>query len=347
MLTSKKECFIMQSSDIKQKALALGYLACGVVPAGIFGEYAAHLDERVRTYPQSKELYDPFYAFARQPEGAKSVIVCTRRYSGYSMPKTFDGHIGKLYLFHCMLPYSEAARSATEFEAYLNFLGIQTLTYDAPVRFAAVMAGLGAYGYNNFFYDPKHGSYVWIDTWVVDQELEYDAAQEKVLLSACSEACLKCVKACPTNALSKPLSMNRGRCLTHLLTHAEDTLDETTRAQMGVWWYGCDVCQDVCPANQHKFTDTDPFPLLAEYEAYLTPERILEMDENTFDKVLRPRFFAAGTGSLWMWKCNVLRSLINAGDARYHNLIKQYTTHTDARVQEIARWGCARLGISV
>lgn len=335
----------MLTSEIKHKALQLGYLACGVLPANVFEEYTKHLDARVRSFPGSEALYEPFYDFAHPPDGAKSVIVCTRRYNGYKMPENLDGRIGKLYLFHCMLPYSEAARAAAEFEAYLQFHDIRTLTYDAPVRLAAVMAGLGTYGYNNFFYDPKHGSYVWIDTWVVDKELECDTLQEKVLLPACSEACLRCVKACPTHALAEPLSMNRGRCITHLLTHAEDTLDETTREQMGVWLYGCDVCQDVCPMNRDKFVETEEFPLLADYASYLTPERILEMDEDTFDNVFRPRFFAAGTGSLWQWKCNVLRSLINAGDTRYHALIKQHATHTDARVREVAEWGCNKLGL--
>jgi len=335
----------MSTAEIKRKALELGYLACGVIPANILDTYAQDLDERVEFFPESKELYDPFYAFAHQPEGAKSIIVCTRRYNAYKLPENLDGRIGKLYLFHCMLPYSEASRGAAEFEAYLRFRGIRTLTYDAPVRMAAVKAGLGTYGYNNFFYDPKHGSYVWIDTWVVDQELEYDAVQEKALLSACNENCLRCVKACPTGALAKPLLMNRGRCLTHLLTHAEDTLDAETREQMGSWIYGCDICQDVCPVNKDKFVDTEPFPLLAEYADYLTLERILEMEEATFDNVLRPRFFAAGEGSLWLWKCNVLRSLINAGEARYYDLIRKYKTYPDPRVQEIALWGCEKLGI--
>ena len=335
----------MLTSEIKHKALQLGYLACGVIPADAFDEYTEHLDARVQSFPQSKELYEFMYGFARPPKGAKSVIVCTRRYNGYKMPENLDGRIGKLYLFHCMLPYSEAARSAAEFEAYLRFHGIRTLTYDAPARLAAVLAGLGKYGYNNFFYDQGHGSYVWIDTWVVDRELTYDTLQEKTLISACSEACQKCVKACPTNALAEPLSMDRGRCLTHLLTHAENILDETTREQMGVWLYGCDLCQDVCPVNKNKFVETEEFPLLAEYASYLTPERILEMDEDTFANIIRPRFFAAGTGSLWLWKCNVLRSLINAGDARYHALIKEYTTHTDPQVREMAEWGCRRLGL--
>jgi len=335
----------MRVAEIKRKALELGYLACGIIPANTFDAYTQDLNERVESFPESKALYESFYDFVHPPEGAKSIIVCTRRYNDYKLPESLDGLIGKLYLFHYMLPYSAAHRAATEFEAYLKLHGIRTLTYDAPARLAAVKAGLGTYGYNNFFYDSKHGSYVWIDTWVVDHELEYDVVQEKALLSACNEACLQCVKACPTNALEKPLSMNRGRCLTHLLTHAADTLDEESREQMGTWLYGCDICQDVCPVNQNKFVDTEPFPLLAEYADYLTPERILEMDEETFDNVIRPRFFAAGVGSLWMWKCNVLRSLVNTGNERYYELIQKYATHPDARVQEIAQWGCCKLGI--
>ena len=333
----------MLAAEIKRRALQLGYLACGIIPANSFDAYTADLDIRMESFPESSALYESFYDFTQQAEQAKSIIVCTRRYNNYKLPESLDGLIGKLYLFHCKVPYAQAYRETLEFEAYLSTLGLQLLPGNVPVRLAAAYAGLGKFGYNNFIYDPDHGSYIWIDAWIVGQELEYDTLQERALLPACGDTCRKCIQACPTNALSNSLLMDRGKCLTHLLTHVQDVPDEDTMSQMGLWLYGCDRCQDVCPMNQGKFVEREEFPLLAEYETCLNLERILEMDEDTYQNIIRPRFHYSGKSSLWRWKCNALRHMINTGDERYHARIRACRTHVDPRVRKVAEWGCNKL----
>jgi epoxyqueuosine reductase len=71
------------------------------------------------------------------------------------------------------------------------------LQKELPARWAAAKAGLGKFGHNNFIYSPEHGSYIWIDTWTVNKELDYDDMPEDACLSVCNEECHKCVKACP------------------------------------------------------------------------------------------------------------------------------------------------------
>jgi epoxyqueuosine reductase len=336
----------VNTSNIKQKALQLGYLACGIIPSGAIKEYTRSLDERVKSFPDSKELYEQLYNNANLPETAKSIIVCTRRYNKYKVPESLIGLIGKVYMFDGRLPFSDEYRVKVEFESYLKILGLHLLQRGVPDRLAAAKAGLGKFGRNNFIYSPEHGSYIWIDAWVTDEELDYDTVEDDIRLSACNEKCGKCIQACPTKALSGAFSMDRGKCVTQLQCFSkENEPDEKIRSQMGTWLYGCDACQDACPLNKNKFSETKEFPLLAEIEEHLSPERILEMDEDTYQNVVNPRFWYIGKEGMWRWKCNVLGSMINSGDSKYHPLIKKSCNHEDTRVRKLAQFGCDKLGI--
>jgi len=335
----------MLETKVKQKALELGFASCGIIPATVFEDYKRHLDERIRAFPQSKKLYDPMFAYADPPESAKSVIVCLQRHNKYKVPDSLKGLVGKMYLFDDRVPFSHENRAKKEFETYLKTCGINILKCAVPDRWAAAKAGIGKFGRNNFIYSPEHGSYVCIDAWVVDKELKHDPAPQDIHLSECCDSCQKCIRACPTAAFAGGFSMDMGRCVARLTFNAEDTLDEATRSQMGRWVYGCDVCQDVCPANKGKLGENNDFPLLSQFEEYLQPENLLTMDEETFANIVHPRFWYGGNAkeTLWRWKSNTLRSMVNSGKAEYHRLVKDCLDHKDERLRELARWGCDRL----
>ena len=336
----------MSAHEIKKKALQMGYVSCGIIPSITFDEYNKYLDERVSSFPDSEEKYKRFYNYVQPPEFAKSIIVCVQRINQYKVPESLNGRVGKNYLFDSRLPFVHEYRARQEFEAYIKTLGINILEFIVPERWAAVKAGLVKFGRNNFVYTDEHGSYIRIHVWVVDKELEYDAISQDTLMPGCSEDCLICVRECPTQALSGSFSMDLVKCVTQLSTFATDIPSETERSQMGLWLYGCDVCQDVCPMNKDKMLESEEFTLLANYEEYLTPERVLAMDEDTYINVVNPRFWYMGKDGLWLWKCNALRIMINSGKTEYHHIIKEHCNHEDARLKEIALWGCRKLGIS-
>ncbi|GBU27801.1 hypothetical protein R84B8_01342 [Treponema sp. R8-4-B8] len=39
----------MKTQEIKNKALELGYITCGIIPSSLFEEYSQYLDERIKT----------------------------------------------------------------------------------------------------------------------------------------------------------------------------------------------------------------------------------------------------------------------------------------------------------
>jgi len=241
--------------------------------------------------------------------------------------------------------YTEEHRANTEFETYLKLLGLDLLDAGVPDRLAGARAGVGKFGRNNFLYDEEHGSHIIINTWIVDRELDYDPAATDINLKACNDGCHKCIKACPTGALSDKLTMDMGKCICFAQFDEKEALDEKMREQMGVWLYGCDACQDVCPANKDKFKESQEYPLLSDFEELMGLESILSMDEYTYSNVLNPRFWYAGEENLWLWKCNAIRCMVNSGEGKYHTLIKQACNNEDERIREMAQWGCKKLGL--
>ncbi|MCL2385931.1 MAG: hypothetical protein FWC89_00125 [Defluviitaleaceae bacterium] len=334
----------MTTKEIKQKA-EQHYAACGIIPAKFFDEYTKFMDERVKTFPKSKKLYAGLYNFAQPPESAKSIIVCIQRLNKYKVPNSLRGLIGKHYLFDGRVHFSEEYRAGAEFEAYLHTLGMSVIKYEPPVRWAAARAGIGKFGRNNFIYSLEHGSNVIVRTWTVDKVLEYDEIPADFHLPECSDDCQKCVKACPTNAFTDGFSMDYAKCIAYHTFNAEELPSEEILQQMGQCLYGCDMCQDVCPANKNKFTENEPFPLLEQYEAYMQPEAVFNMTEETYNKIVNPRFWYCGENGLWRWKCSALRAMVNSKKPEYFKYIKDSLSHEDPRIQTIAQWGCRTLGL--
>ncbi len=333
------------TDDIKGKARELGYDLCGTIPAGAVKDYAARLDKRIERFPHSRRLYEKLYDLSspeKKAPWAKSIIVCVRRYSKYKVPSEASKYFGKVYLFDGRLPCSEEYRNAILFEEYLLNLGLEVARDIAPARWAAVSAGLGHFGHNNFLYT-RYGSWVWIDTWTVNVELKYDGPVAAV--QTCPENCGRCIAVCPTQALSAPYAMDRGSCIAHLSFFSSTLPAEHMRERMGTWLYGCDICQDVCPKNRHMWDGREDFPELESIVDLLAPEKILEMDEKTFLEVIQPRFWYIGKESIWLWKCNALRAMANSGDPRYHECIRRACREEDENVRAMALWACNKLGI--
>ena len=332
------------SSCIKEKALEIGYDSCGITPVNLIEEYTSHLDERIRNFPESRALYESLYSLAfpqQNVEWAKSIIVCVRRYGKYKIPEELDDYIGKAYLVDGRIKHSKEYTWRLEFESYLRELGIKYAYGIVPARLAAVNAGLGRIGKNNFFYTKEYGSWVFIETWVIDGEMEYNEPTRSL---NCPDGCNKCIDSCPTGALNMPLSMNRGKCIAQL-TSGLNSQTEGLRAEMGTWVYGCDICQNVCPKNKNKWEEKENFIDISDIAPYLSLESIWNMDEETFLNVIQPRFWYIGQDGLWIWKCNALRAMANSGDQKYHEYIKEAVENPDQNIRNTALWACQQLGI--
>lgn len=333
---------ISLEQKILEKALALGYEDCGIVPLEKLSEYGQKMHERVQKVPQSEKFYqrqrrliDPQESFP----WAQSVIIVLERYGKYVVPKEVQSSIGKHYLFDTRID-----ENTQEFQAGLEmerFLSTIDLKFEnerkfglVGLRWAAMQAGLGIIRKNNFFYSKSAGSWVGLQGWLINQRLELIG---QVNLPKCSDNCNRCIEACPSGSLSAPYTMSPTECVSFLTTFGgRDLPNEHLSKTFGRCLYGCDICQEVCPMNKGKSAGTDDFPGVAELAPYLTPEKIMEMDENFYRKNVQPKFFYVNSDDLWKWKLNALNFMRNNYDERYKPYVLAACENEHEKIREMA-----------
>lgn len=119
-------------------------------------------------------------------------------------------------------------------------------------RSVAVRAGVGWFGKNNCVYVPGFGSWVFLGEVVVDVELPPDPP-----IHATCGTCDRCLRACPTRAITAPFRVDPRRCLSYI-TQMPGVIPYQFRRPMGRMLFGCDICQIVCPWNREVTTPDRP-----------------------------------------------------------------------------------------
>ncbi|UXR63690.1 tRNA epoxyqueuosine(34) reductase QueG [Bdellovibrio bacteriovorus] len=124
-------------------------------------------------------------------------------------------------------------------------------TDSSPVleRDLAKRAGLGWVGKNTCLIHPKKGSLFFIGE--IYTSLKIDTEMEP-LPDFCG-TCTRCLDICPTGALIEPRKMDARKCISYLTIESRQVPSEDLREAIGDWFFGCDLCQTVCPWNQKVF----------------------------------------------------------------------------------------------
>ena len=119
-------------------------------------------------------------------------------------------------------------------------------------REQAARALLGAVGKHTLLIHPARGSWFLLGEIVTDAEIapSVEAPRAQTLGSEhlCG-ACTRCIDACPTKAIT-PWSVDATRCTAYLTIEHRGGIPEEFFGATGDWWFGCDICQEVCPHSQ-------------------------------------------------------------------------------------------------
>ena len=254
------------SKLIKQKAVELGFSACGIAQTRKLEEEEVRLRNFLDSNYQGKMSYLSNHFEKRLDPtllvpGAKSIIVVLLNYfphklqQGSGVPIISKYAYGKDY--HLVIK--------EKLQQLFNFINTEIaptegrmFTDSAPVleRAWAVQAGLGWIGKNGLLLNKELGSFFFIGELIVDLELDYDQPYEKEYCGSCNQ----CLSACPTQALVKPYMLDAKKCISYLTIELKDEIPEQYKSQLMRRAFGCDICQDVCPWNQHpKPTNVDDF----------------------------------------------------------------------------------------
>ena len=312
---------VLTAQAIRDRALSFGYEDCGIIPVSDLRGYADRLDERLDRFPEMRAYFGKYADLAfpdKRFPWAKSVVVCVTWYGRYRLPNNLVGRIGKLYLTDIRPePRSTGHQAGLRFDAFLREAGLRTANGRpeglppphafVPVRWAAMKAGLGIVRKNNFLYTER-GSWAWMETWLIDAEMELRLAPAA---PPCPESCTLCQQACPTGALAGAYAMNAAACVTARTTKAGARADDPLCGRFGGWLYGCDACQDACPHNRGAWTEDEDFPGLAEMAEGLSPEAIAGADYAWLRGKVSTRLYYIAQDDLWKWKANALNAIRN------------------------------------
>ena len=138
-----------------------------------------------------------------------------------------------------------------------DFLGF---TDSSPVleRDLAHKAGLGWFGKNTCLIDRKKGSLFFIAEIYTSLNLQSDI---KPTPDHCG-TCTKCIDACPTDALLDDKTLDATKCISYWTIESKQVPPEKLRENFKDWFFGCDICQEVCPWNTkiHDLKQSQPKP---------------------------------------------------------------------------------------
>jgi epoxyqueuosine reductase len=121
-------------------------------------------------------------------------------------------------------------------------------TDSAPIleRDLAYRAGLGWIGKNTCLIHPQHGSLFFIGQILTSLKAQTDNELVKDFCGTCE----RCIQACPTQAIEAPRRLNATKCIAYWTIEAREDAPEALRKKFGDWFFGCDICQTVCPWNE-------------------------------------------------------------------------------------------------
>lgn len=118
----------------------------------------------------------------------------------------------------------------------------------------AVRAGLGWIGKHSNLITQRFGSWVFIGELLLNLDLDYDTEQVEDHCGTCT----LCIDACPTAAITGPYVVDSNKCISYatIESRAPEITDELA-GKLDGWFYGCDICQDVCPWNRFEETTAE------------------------------------------------------------------------------------------
>ena len=235
---------------------------------------------------------------------------------------------------------SEPLRNLAALVDQTGGAGTRSLWYvdRGPVleRDLAHRAGVGFVGKHTNLISHSLGNWFFLAEILTTAELEPDEPGK----NRCG-SCVRCLEACPTQAITAPFQLDARRCISYLTIELKGPIPSELRAPIGDRVFGCDDCLAVCPWNRfaregrlmksHARADLGRPTLL----------ELLALDEPAF----RRRF--AGTPILRAKRRGLLRNVAvalgNVGDASALPVLERAAGNPDPLIAEPARWACGQI----
>lgn len=281
------------SQMIKQEALRLGFMSCGIAKADFLEDDAPRLENWLKNNHHGEMGYMENYFDKRLDprllvEGAKSIVSLTLNY--YTNEKQVDLNAPKISKYAYGTDYhsviKEKMQSLMAFiRENIGEVGGRCFVDSAPVmdKAWAQKAGLGWRGKNSNLISKQAGSFFFLAELIIDLDLEYD---NPFPTDHCG-SCTRCIDACPTDAIVAPYTVDGSKCISYLTIELKNEIPTEFKGKMDGWMFGCDVCQDVCPWNRFATVHQEENFTPKENLLGLTKSELVDMTDEVFKKLFK------------------------------------------------------------
>jgi epoxyqueuosine reductase len=271
---------------------------------------------------------------------AKSILSLGMRYLvdgevDGTRPGVPCGRIGR----HCWRDfYGELWKKKARFVNFLERRGIRcSKEAYLPHKLVARRAGVGFYGKNCLIQTEHFGSWVALVSIVTNANLEFD----KPLSLNCG-SCEACIRACPTQAIVAPYTLNIGRCINHLLASTQPIPIEL-RPLIGNRINSCDRCQEACPHNRNVPPVKKKFPNPRKNWGTSPPLiKLLRISGEEFKKSFADLDWYKP--ELKFLQRNVIIALGNIGDPVSLSILNKMLRNQEGMIRAHAAWAIGRIG---
>ncbi|HWN94124.1 MAG TPA: tRNA epoxyqueuosine(34) reductase QueG, partial [Methylomirabilota bacterium] len=284
--------------------------------------------------------------------GAKSVVVLATSYDVQDPRSKVQGHqplqstpgvvarYAQFADYHDVI--GERLKTLTALVTELGSSGTRSLWYvdTGPLleRDLAQRAGLGFVGKHTNLISTQLGNWIFLSEIITTFEFEPDEPKQ----NHCGK-CVRCIEACPTNAITAPFNVDARRCISYLTIELKGSIPLELRPLIGNRIYGCDDCLAICPWNRFAREGRMMKPHVR--IDLNTPDlmELLALDDVEF----KAKF--AGTPILRTKRRGLLRNVCvalgNVGDGRALPALQRATEDSEPLIREHAAWAIARIQV--
>jgi epoxyqueuosine reductase len=283
------------SQRLKERALSAGFEKVGIVAAAALNHERDQLIEWLQ-----RGYHADMSWMARDPEmradprklfpAARSVVVVAKNY--YTPAKHTDNPAtGKVSRYAWGDDYHEVI--GDKLRSLLSWIQKEFPEAQGKVcvdiqpmmdKAWAARAGLGWVGKHTNLITPEYGSWVFIGELLLNLKLEYD---DQVMADHCG-SCTLCIEACPTGAITEPYVVDSNKCISYATIELRDSqLLPAIAENLEGWFYGCDICQDVCPWNRFEQMTDEPRFLPREENVNAPLAEVLELTPDAYAERFR------------------------------------------------------------
>jgi epoxyqueuosine reductase len=270
--------------------------------------------------------------------GARSIVVLALNYfqGNAAHRAAATAKTGRIARYAWGDDYHEMIEAKLEkIDQFLRRVGGQQKRYvdTGPIleRDHAAQAGIGWHGKSTMLIDERLGTWFFLAEVLTTLELPPD----EPVPDRCG-TCERCIKACPTGAISGPHRLDARRCISYLTIELKGPIPLELRPLIGDRIFGCDDCLDACPWNRFAQVSHETAFTARQSRTGMSLRAYLQLSDAEFRQLFKnsPIERIKRRGFLR----NVCVALGNAGDVSDIPALKRAAVDPEPLIAEHAQW---------